>query len=298
MQLLIGTDAGLYEMADSAPRLGRPGKVTHLAQGEGEAWAIIDDRIERLSSSAPGSIDLPGGLAPRCLLPTRAELLIGTSRAHLCRIAEGDGEAAVVDGFERAGGRDRWHTPWGGPPDTRSLARDADGGLYANVHVGGVLRSTDGREWQPTMDIAADVHQVGAHPTQAGCVAVASAWGLGLSLDGAASWNFTRDGLPSSYCRAVAVAGEMVFVSASDGPSGGRAAVYRRQLRGSGPLERCRSGPAEWFEGNIDSGCLVASGDLVAFGTASGSVHVSTDTGATWSEAAGDLPAVRALAVS
>ena len=55
-------------------------------------------------------------------------------------------------------GRDRWYTPWGGPPDTRSMT-SADGKVYANVHVGGVVRSADaGRTWQPTaLDIDADV---------------------------------------------------------------------------------------------------------------------------------------------
>jgi hypothetical protein len=293
MDLLIGTDDGLYELAQDAPRRLRDGRITHLATGPSGTWAIVDDQVERFAEGPPERPALPDGPKPRCLLATEAVLFIGTSEAQLYRAESG--ELALVDGFEKAEGRERWHTPWGGPPDTRSLARDAGGSIYANVHVGGVLRSADGQDWQPTMDIAADVHEVSAHPSLAGCVLVAAAWGLGFSFDGAGSWEFTRDGLHSSYARAVAAADEMLFLSASAGPGGGRAALYRRPLTGGASLERCRSGLPEWFEGNIDSGCLVASGAEVAFGTAGGDVYASRDAGSTWSLAASSLPPIRAL---
>jgi hypothetical protein len=42
----------------------------------------------------------------------------------------------------------------------RSIA-NWDDDLYANVHVGGILRTADGGEtWTPTIDIDADVHHV------------------------------------------------------------------------------------------------------------------------------------------
>jgi hypothetical protein len=293
VQLLIGTDDGLYELTDGTPRRLREGKVTHLASGSTGAWMIANDKFERLTEPSPANLALPDGLKPRCLLATQEALFIGTSEAHLYRSESG--EMNLVEGFDRAEGRERWHTPWGGPPDTRSMARDTTGAMYANVHVGGVLRSADGQDWQPTMDIEADVHQVSAHPTLAGCVLVASARGLGISFDGAATWEFTRDGLHSAYARAVAAADEMLFISASAGPRGGRAALYRRPLRGAAPLERCGSGLPEWFEGNIDSGCLVASGEEVAFGTQGGQLYASHDAGSSWSLAAGDLPPVRSV---
>jgi hypothetical protein len=294
MRLLIGTDDGLFELTEATPNRLRTGTVSHLAVG----WAIVDGRIERISGGdRSAGLELPDGLEPRCLMPVGEDLLIGTSRARLYRSRDG-GEPEPVDGFDAAEGRDRWNTPWGGPPDTRSLARDADGTLYANVHVGGVLRSTDGEAWQPTMEIEADVHEVTAHPTLAGCVLVAAAWGLGLSFDGAGSWSFSSSGLHNAYARAVAVAGEVVLMSASDGPRGGRAALYRRPLRDDAPFERCTAGLPEWFTGNIDTGCLVVSGSAAAFGTADGEVYRSTDGGLTWSRAATGLPPIRALAAA
>jgi hypothetical protein len=295
VDLFIGTDDGLFALSGGSARRLRDGKVAHLASGSSGAWAIVDERIERVAGDQGQAPSLPAHLHPRCLLPAGEGLLIGTSEAHLYRVT--DGQVSIVAGFDRAPDRETWHTPWGGPPDTRSLARDTDGTLYANVHVGGVLRSTDGEDWRPTMDIGADVHQVSAHPVQAGCVLAASARGLGLSFDGAASWQFTRDGLHSSYCRAVVATGEMVLISASAGPSGGRATLYRRSLRDDAPLERCTAGLPEWIAGNIDTGCLVASGSEVAFGTADGTVFVSSDTGQSWSTAAEGLPVVRALAI-
>ncbi|MDQ3938033.1 MAG: hypothetical protein M3253_05055, partial [Chloroflexota bacterium] len=142
-----------------------------------------------------------------------------------------------------------------------------------------------------------DVHQVAAHPSLGGCVLVASARGLGISFDGGTSWSFTRDGLHSPYARAVAIADDTLLLSASDGPFGGRAALYRREVDSEGPLERIHAGLPEWFGGNIDSGCVAATGSDVAFGTAEGGVYVSTDSGVRWSEAAIGLPPIRAVAV-
>lgn len=297
MELLIGTDDGLFAWNGGSVTRLRPGKVSHVSAAGSAAWVIVDEGLAQQEAGEWRTLDGPERLKPRCVLPLEEGVLVGTSEAQLFRLR--GGKLEQVRGFASAPDRAEWHTPWGGPPDTRSLARDAGGPLYANVHVGGVLRSADGRDWRPTMDIGADVHQVAAHPTIEGCVLVASAWGLGLSLDSAGSWRFTREGLPRSYCRAVAAADETIFISASDGPGGGRAALYRRGLRDdAAALERCSTGLPDWFAGNIDSGCLVATGSQVAFGTADGRLFVSDDAGQTWSLGAEGLPAVRALSIA
>ena len=94
----------------------------------------------------------------------------------------------------------------------------------------------------------------------------------------------------------VALSGETVLVSASEGPRGGRSAVYRGMANG-GPLERCEKGLPEWFEGNVDTHCLAASGARAAFGAEDGRVFVSEDAGSTWSEAATGLPPVRCVVI-
>jgi hypothetical protein len=105
------------------------------------------------------------------------------------------------------------------------------------------------------------------------------------------------DGLHAKYCRGVAVVGETVLVSASNGPRGGRAAVYRGSVDG-GPLERCRNGLPEWFDGNIDSSCLDAIPELAAFGTEDGRIFASADEGATWAVAVDGLPQIECLLVA
>jgi hypothetical protein len=240
-----------------------------LADGR-SVWRRVRDRWVQVAE-----IDGPPG---RCLLSTE------------------DGELVPVKGFEQIEGRDGWYTPWGGPPDTRSMARDGAGRLHANVHVGGIPRSVDGGEiWEPTIDVDADVHQVVAHPTKPDVVLAACAPGLAVSRDGGDTWDIDREGLHGPYCRAVAVAADHVLVSASTGPFTDRAAVYRRPLDASGPFERCVDGLPEWFPSNVDSHCLVADGTTAALGTGEGEVFRSEDAGASWERVVTDLPPVRAL---
>ena len=122
----------------------------------------------------------------------------------------------------------------------------------------------------------------------------AAAEGLWISTDGGGSWTTETEGLHARYCRAVAVTGETVFVSASTGPGGRRAALYRREP-GGGRLERCRDGLPEWFGDNLDTHCLAVSGPVVVLGTENGVVHASADGGRTFSVLAKGLPPVRAV---
>src|SRR5207245_2574370 len=123
-------------------------------------------------------------VAPTGRAVTRAGGLVGTAAAHRCRVI-GRGLEAVA-GFDAAPGRDDWFTPWGGPPDTRTISEDADA-VYVNVHVGGILRSDDaGATWSPTIRIHADVHKVLARPGR--LYAACGARGLAVSSDGGDTW--------------------------------------------------------------------------------------------------------------
>src|SRR5437763_7767874 len=96
-----------------------------------------------------------------CLLPHAGGLLVGTHEAHLLELS-GDTLVALPS-FEAVPEREAWYTPWGGPPDTRSLAADGEA-VLANVHVGGVLASDDLARWQALVDIDVDVHQIVVAP--------------------------------------------------------------------------------------------------------------------------------------
>ena len=126
----------------------------------------------------------------------------------------------------------------------------------------------------------------------------ACAGGLATSVDRGTTWTMRSDGLEAPYSRAVVVCGDTVLVSASDGPRGGRAAVYRGDLA-AGPFERCTAGLPGWFDDNIDTYHLDAlnDGSFAAFGTSDGRLFGSEDAGSTWHELASDLGAVQHVLV-
>jgi len=299
--ILVGTGGGLWQLAGDAvaPVEALAGRaVTALALDGPRIWAVVDGAVlwEGRDGDWTPRASIEGPPAT-CVAPTTAGPLIGTEQAHLWRLT--DGRLARLESFEAVEGRRAWYTPWGDPADVRSLAPTADGTLHVNVHVGGVARSRDGgASWAPTVDIETDVHQVLAHPARPGVVLLAAAEGFGLSADGGDSWQFTAAGLHAPYLRAVAVAGDHVLVSASTGFHGRRSAIYRRPLEGGTRFERCEAGLPKWFDDNIDTGCLAASGPLVVFGTSDGRVFRSHDTGEHWEPAVKDLPPVACVVVA
>ena len=294
-KVLVGTSSGLYELSD-APNIRLAGhEITWIGKNDSGLWSIVGgSQIWHRDSDADwqpiASVD---SWQVNCLLLTSSGTLVGTSEAHL--LALRDSHLETVHSFEQAEGREDWFTPWGGPPDVRSMSAGPEDTIYVNVHVGGVLRSEGGgQSWRSTIDIQADVHQVLCHPGS-GLVLAATAHGLAVSADGGRSWKFAGEGLHAHYLRAVAVAEETVLVTASTGPATRRAALYRKPLEGGRNFERCESGLPEWFSANIDTFCMAASGSQVAFGTSEGKIFASPDQGRSWTVAAEGLPAVRCI---
>jgi hypothetical protein len=297
--LLVGTDDGLRRLDEGGDELGIElgGQEVRAIAPDGSGWWALADGEGLWRSLGSGSWDMAAavpGASGNCLWSTSAGLLVGTGEAGLLRFT--DGSLQPVESFEQVKGRSQWYTPWGGPPDSRSISAGSDGAIYVNVHVGGIVRSGDaGRTWEPTIDIDADVHQVLAPEGRPGLVLAASAVGLAVSEDGGDSWKYETKGLHGTYLRAVAFTEGMVFVTASEGHRGRQAAVYVRPFADEGPFTKCTQGLPDWFTNNIDTFCLAASGPLAAFGTDQGSVFVSKDQGSSWREIAAGLPPVRCL---
>ena len=297
--LLIGTDDGLHQLLPD-PRVVLPDqKVTALATSGEAVWCITDDRTvrrQRHGTAFKPIFELTDRRLT-CLALTSHGVFIGTSGAHLLRIK--NKKLGMLHSFDRVTGRSEWFSPDGEEADTRSIAQSESGAVFVNVHVGGIPRSTTGGEtWKPTVPIEHDVHQVIAHPKREGLLFAAAAVGLCVSENDGDTWTVRTDGLHGDYCRAVALCGDTVLVTASTGPRSRRGAIYHTSLNPDDTLEKCEKGLPEWFSGNIDTGCLAAHGQRAAFGTKDGEVYASPDCGETWQRLAAGLPPVRAVAFS
>lgn len=295
MRWVVGTSRGLVGSDGESWLVGR--EITALAW-DGAGWLVLVDGHE-LARAHGDEVDLVGEIPEetgRCVLPIPDGALVGTANARLALVR--DVAATMLERFDAADGREGWYTPWGGPPDTRSLARSADGLLFANVHVGGILRAggPDGA-WEPTIDIDADVHQVLSDPLDPAHVVAATARGLAESMDAGHSWRFVTGGLHAPYARAVALDGDRLFLSASTGPRGGRAAVYRRDP-GEDAFSRCDGSLPEWFGGNIDTHHLAAGGGTAIFATGDDDVFLSEDGGDDWRRVLGGDARVTGVGVA
>jgi hypothetical protein len=288
MDVVVGTTEGLFRLTDAGIT---PVSSTGTTAIDG-AWAIVErNAVVSLDS---GVTVTTAPLTAQCVKSFGDGALVGTETARLF-VFDGVETITPVESFDRIPTRDEWYTPWGAPPDTRSLTVTADGAALVNVHVGGVWRSEDD-QWIEVVDVDNDTHSVVA-ALSGPRVAIAAAVGHGSSVDGGRTFTWTEHGLHGSYARAVAFAGDYVLLTASTGPFTKHGAIYRCPIDGDGPFEKCTSGLPEWFPYNIDTFQLSANNELAVFGTDDGDVFVSADEGSTWTLAAKDLPPVRCFAI-
>ncbi len=298
MDVLAATGDGLYRISDDGTsRQLAPGAMLHVvATDEGSVALDATGTLWSIDDDGAAEFDELGIDSPTCLLLDGDDIWIGTAADRLVRVHGPD--IVPVTAFDDVEGRDEWYTPWGGPAAVRSLDIDDDGVLYVAVHVGGIIVSRDaGESWEPSgFDLHDDVHQVCTVPDYAKTVVAGCGHGLGISTDDGETWELVTSGLPHPYCRAVAIAGDTVLVSASQGPGGEQSALYRMPLDGE-RLTPCEAGLPDWFTGNIDTHCLAAWDEVVVVGTGDGTVYLSDDSGGHWKSLATDLPPITALAL-
>ncbi|MFP4052413.1 MAG: WD40/YVTN/BNR-like repeat-containing protein [Phycisphaerae bacterium] len=239
--MLITTTEALYELdlSDDAPQPQRLRDQPPAAESEGGLYRVlvgprgavtaIPTVSPRPSHEASGPIvvDADLGEPVACVLLLTEEhgleALIGTEGAHLYRLKEGS--IGRVEGFDELTVRSQWHTPWGGPPAVRSMAMSPDGTIYADIHVGSIIRSGDhGKNWEPvTPDLHQDVHQVATSAANAMRVYANTANGPWVSDDHGLTWAHRAEPLGNRYGRAVAVDPDdpdLMLATVSDGPHG------------------------------------------------------------------------------
>ncbi|HEY1957029.1 MAG TPA: hypothetical protein VGH28_15525 [Polyangiaceae bacterium] len=221
-----------------------------------------------------------------CCVATRDGVFLGTNDANVLHLGD-DGALRRLAGLDAIEGRDEWYAGTAvvdgkvvGPPlGVRSITATCDGVLLANVHVGGIARSTDaGATWRPTVDVESDVHQVLAHPTRPDVAIAAAAVGLCVSRDAGATWNVEARGFHALHCVGVAFGRNDLFVSTATGPFAKDGAIYRRPIDSDEPL-----GMPKWTAGSADTCCIATRDATVAAIDRSGRLYVSEDDGATWS---------------
>jgi hypothetical protein len=302
VSFVVATDGGLFfvDEEDGSPRRLVEGPFRHAVAADDGAVALAADgtlwSVDENGEAAEFESLPPTKGTPLCVLSNGTDLWVGTSGAHLLLVRDGD--LRPVTAFDEVEGRERWSTPWGGPPDVRSLDVDEDDVLFASVHVGGIARSVDGGDtWLPSGEIEWDVHQVVTVPEYAATVLAACSVGMALSTDAGESWEIEDRGLHATYARALAVAGDHVVLSVSQGPGGEQACLYRRVLEDN-VFERCRVGLPEWFATNVDTYCLTAwEEQVVVAAPSTGSLYVSNDVGVRWHEMQLGLPEPRAVVI-
>jgi hypothetical protein len=294
--ILVATwDNGLFsvtgnivhqELADQSVR-------SLAADGHGGVLAIVGRHsLCRRSSQGEWTELAKSEFELSCCVPIGNAVFVGTDDAHILRV-DPDGTQHYLTGFDAVAGRDGWYAGaaiidgklMGPPLGIRSMAATCDGAvLLANVHVGGVPRSTDsGLAWRPTIDIDSDVHQVCAHPARPNLVIAAAAAGLCTSRDAGATWTIEEQGLHAHHCSAVAFGRNDIFVSASTDPFAAQGAVYRRPIDGNGPLQPLGGGMPQWTDGRADTDCIATRDSMAAVIDGSGRLYVSHDDGASWS---------------
>jgi hypothetical protein len=293
---------GLFVVAGETTRqeLGNQSVRALTPDGHGGALAIVNEHsLRRRAPDGVWSTIAATALDLACCVAVGDVIYIGTDDARVLRVGA-DGGLGQLHGFDAVAGRETWYAGSAlvngqrvGPPlGIRSITATPDGAvLLANVHVGGVPRSTDGgATWQPTIAVDSDVHEVRAHPNRPGVVMAAAAIGLCSSRDSGATWDVEQEGLHAPYCSAVAFAGDDVLVSASVHHFAEQGAIYRRRVDGRGPLVAIAGGLPAWVDGIVDTGCIATHGPAIALADRKGHLYVSADTGGSWSRLADGLP--------
>lgn len=313
--IICSTDHGIVSFSTDGKELSRAlqdRSIRHIARNyRGKLLAIAgeneilrgpqpDDLSKDEGWESAGTID---DLAGNCLLEHQQTLFIGAADARMFTTDMPDmSEITRLESFDRAEGRENWDTPWGGPPDVRSLACIDDPGnpaIYADIHVGGIQRSFDvGKTWLPaTGSLHRDVHCVATHPDLPQTVFAATQQGFFRSDDRGESWRgVLEDFIPRNYQRSVvtdALDPDLLLVSASlgphpDGDSGCEGQLFR-SADGGESFRPAHSGLPEHFYHNLDTHLVAASekrSGLFAFHDDESTLFVTTDGARTWKNVA------------
>jgi hypothetical protein len=294
--MLIATRNGAYSIeSDGSEAEPRPIKtgvgVRRVAEAQGlSVIALEDGGILVLEDGAERRIET--GIADRidslCIVEENTlELLIGTTPPYLYQLT-GENSAVRVKTFDELSVRGKWYTPWGGPAAVRSLAKTGDGWVYADIHVGSIMRSPDrGESWEPvTPSLHVDVHEVNTTPASDDCVYANTYLSVYVSDDRGDSWKHRNNVLNNRYGRGIAIHPEdpdTALCGVSDGPSGANVRGQLHFTEDSGVnWSHISEGFPESTKKNIDTFHITFHGDDVAWVCDEKTLYLSGDRGKSW----------------
>ena len=292
--MLISTKDAVYRLGvnqDTPGLLFEGERVVCVAQGAGFSAIALSEGVilfisgkesQRITSEIEQPIE-----SLLVLQENPKTLLIGTEGPHLYRLGD-DGSVQRIPSFDALECRENWYTPWGGPPAIRSLASTRDGWVFADIHVGSIMRSQDGGDsWEPvTPDLHEDVHQVATCPEADHRLYANTADAVYISEDRGGSWVHRSKGLKQRYGRAIAVHPrdpDCLLASVSDGPTrtDARGKLYRTDDAGKTWTHVTKGFPAS-TEGNIDTFHIAFSPEGTAWAVVDAGLYRSRDRGKSW----------------
>ncbi len=215
-------------------------------------------------------------------------VLAGTEPPHVYRLVDRQSPERIA-AFDRLECREEWYTPWGGPAAVRSFAVTSDGWVYADIHVGSVMRSRDfGDSWEPvTPDLHVDVQQVAVSQADDDRVYANTADAVFVSNDRGRSWSRRGDGLPYLYGRAVTAHPtdpECVMATVSHGPGAGvEGRLFRSDDEGC-TWQHVDEGFPSTTVGNIDTFQVAFTSGGDAWACVGDGLYKSKDKGRHWEE--------------
>lgn len=285
--MLLATQKTVYRMTGDQPEVCyQNGTIQAICESNDRSAIVSDTGLTVTDKTATSLTELPSSDQVETVdILDDGTVLIGTEGPHIYQVS--DGRLNLLEAFETLECRDDFYTPWGGPASVRSFAHTDDGWVYADIHVGSIVRSPDrGKSWElVTPDLHEDVHQVATHPRQQDALFANTANAVYISEDRGNTWEHRSEGFPYYYGRAIAVHpedGDCLLATVSRGPhSNVDGRLYRSDDRGR-TWSHVTSGFPESTPSNIDTFQIAFTTDGRAWAALDRELLVSDNRGQSW----------------